>query len=105
METITPATQSVGATILKQLGWNKFIAMTGAKNFVFDNNGLYFKLPATITRDRINYIRITLNVMDTYDIEFWALGRFAKKLDEINGIYNDGLKAVIADRTGLRLSL
>jgi hypothetical protein len=111
MEIITPATQSVGATILKQLGWNKFIAMTGAKGFIFSNNGLSFRLSSTMTKNRINLIEITLTCMDLYLIRFFSVrkiknyGNSVLLVEEIDGIYDDGLKAVIEDRTGLRLSL
>ena len=36
---------TVANTILEQLGSNKFIAMTGAKNFLSDGNTLRMTLP------------------------------------------------------------
>jgi len=98
--------KSVAIEILKQLGGNRFIAMTGARNFVADGNRMMFKLPGTMTKNRINYITITLNVMDTYDIKFFNLrGDKIKVVEEVNGVYNDMLQSVISDRTGLALSL
>ncbi|AXF77019.1 hypothetical protein AV903_14875 [Erwinia tracheiphila] len=39
--------KEIAVEILNQLGGNKFIAMTGAKNFVWlENGGLIFKLPS-----------------------------------------------------------
>jgi hypothetical protein len=59
-----------------------------------------------MTKDRINYIKITLNAMDTYDIDFLSIrGIKIKTVDEVNGVYNDMLQNVIADRTGLSLNL
>ena len=40
---------TIANTILEQLGGNKFIAMTGAKNFVSDGNTLRMTLP-TLTQ-------------------------------------------------------
>jgi hypothetical protein len=103
---LTTTDKSVAIEILRQLGGNRFIAMTGAKNFSCDNNSMCFKLSGTMTKDRINWIKITLNAMDTYDIKFVAIRGFKMKtIEEINGIYNDGLQDVISDRTGLALSL
>ena len=104
MNTITDKT--VAIEILKQLGGNKFIAMTGARNFTCDNNGMGFMLPGTMTKNHINWVSIKLNCMDTYDIEFKNLraGKI-KVIDEISGIYNDILVSVFEDRTGLRTSL
>ena len=98
--------KSVALEILRQLGGNRFIAMTGARNFVCDNNGMGFRLPGTMTKNRINFIDIMLNAMDTYDIEFKSIwGNHIKIIERIEGIYNDGLQDVIADRTGLALHL
>ena len=92
--------------ILKQLGGHRFIAMTGAKHFVCDNNSMGFKVPSTLTKNRINFIKITLNVWDTYKLEFKSLwGNELKTVSEVDGIYCDDLRNVISNHTGLRLSL
>lgn len=92
--------------ILRQLGGNRFIAMTGAKNFYCDNNSMCFRLPSTITKDRINYVKITLNSMDTYDLEFISIrGEKIKTVSTFEGAYNDMLASVVADKTGLCLTL
>lgn len=92
--------------ILKQLGGQRFIAMTGAKNFVCDNNSMGFKVPSTLTKNRINFIKITLNVWDTYKLEFKSLwGDELKTVSEVDGIFCDDLRNVISNHTGLRLSL
>lgn len=45
--------------ILNQLDGNKFIAMTGAKNFVWlEKSGLIFKQPSNFIRNSINLVRI-----------------------------------------------
>lgn len=103
---ITTTDKSIAIEILRQLGGKRFIAMTGAKNFWCDNNTMGFKLSGTMTKNRINWIKITLNAMDTYDIEFISIwGDKMKTIEKLEGIYNDGLQDVISDRTGLALSL
>lgn len=104
MDTITD--KSVAVEILKQLGGHHFIAMTGARNFICDNNMMAFKIPSTMTKNRISHIRITLNSMDTYDIEFLAIrGQNIKKVSEFNDIYNDGLRNLISSEIGLTLTI
>ena len=49
--------------ILEQLGGNKFIAMTGAKNFVSDGNTLRMTLPKN--RSKANRLYVTLDATDT----------------------------------------
>ena len=60
---------TIAKTILQQLGGNKFVVMTGAKSLCGGENYLSFRIPGTMTRDRINYVKITLNSMDLYDVE------------------------------------
>lgn len=55
-------------TILQQLGGNKFVAMTGAKNFVALDNGIKFNIGRNASK--ANTVKITLNGLDLYDIEF-----------------------------------
>lgn len=103
----TQETKQIAETILKQLGGNQFVAMTGAKNFGFDANGsLSFRLP---TR-KINCVKITPNALDLYDIEFRKITR--RKLDIDNhlvamdgNIYADNLRGIFEKETGLRTSL
>jgi hypothetical protein len=95
---------NTATTILNQLGANKFIAMTGSKNFVNTGNGLQMKL----TRNKANaqYLSIELNSMDLYDMKFYSLrGTELKVKNEINGIYCDQLKSIFTSVTGLYTSL
>lgn len=59
---------SVAEVILQQLGGTRFITMTGAKEFIADNNALRFKLPRN--GSKANYCRIELNSKDLYNMEF-----------------------------------
>jgi len=60
---------NVPKTILNQLGGNKFIVMTGAKNFVGDGNTLRMSLPRN--GSRANRLWVTLNGNDLYDMRFF----------------------------------
>ena len=91
--------KTIAGTILKQLGGNKFIAMTGAHSFSYDKNGtmvLKFKGSKTF-----NGLRISLNSIDTYDMTFIKIRnlKFSKK--EISGVYNDQLQSIFEEETGL----
>lgn len=97
---------TVGQIILKQLGGSRFVAMTGARALMGMEDGLSFKLPSNFATDGINYIRIKLNVRDTYDVEFGKTrGMKYTEISKQEGIYNDSLRDVISETTGLALSL
>jgi len=89
-------------TILQQLGGNKFIAMTGAKNFVKDDKKklITFKIGSNIKN--VNYVRIKLNQMDTYDMEFLNIraGKIKVK-SRAKNVYDDQLQQVFTHHTGL----
>lgn len=53
---------TVSQTILSQLGGNRFIAMTGSKNFVGSDDALSFKLVPN--QSKAKYMRIVLTSMD-----------------------------------------
>lgn len=91
------------STILTQLGGNRFVKMTGARDLVALEDGLQFRLPARFARDSINRVCIKLNAGDLYDVEFGKVGR--KKdpefgvmmpsyaaLRSVEGIYSDQLQ-------------
>lgn len=97
--------EGVAETILKQLGGNKFIAMTGAKQFTKGKNSdgeeqITFKLPRA--KDGINVVIIALTSMDLYRITFGKLrGVDYKVVKEIDGVYNDQLQEIFTRYTGL----
>lgn len=100
----TKTDKTVAIEILKQLGGNRFIAMTGAKNFACTDNSFLCQIP--MKKDRISHIKITLNAMDTYDLEFLsAWGGDLKTVATFEGAYNDMLRNVVSSRTGLNLTL
>ena len=92
--------------ILEQLGGNKFVAMTGAKNFLGDDNSLMFALPARLAKHGINKVRITLNESDLYDIEFFKFHKLeVETISTTSFVYCDNLRMVFEETTGLRTSL
>lgn len=90
--------------ILNQLGGNRFIAMTGCKNFIGDNKSLSMKLSAN--KKKWTHLKITLNDMDTYDMKFMQFRKFdVIKEEQETGIYADMLQSVFTARTGLYTKL
>ena len=104
----------VAKEILNQLGGQKFIAMTGSKNFVGGNNSLSMHL----TRNKLNakYLKIEQNSLDLYDLTFSTCKKVLDpvlgiKVDAyveikvINNIYCDQLRSIFENETGLYTSL
>ena len=96
---------SVAKTILEQLGGNKFCAMTGAKNLVDCGDALAMKIGRNKTSS--NYLKITLNLMDLYDVRFSrvSLKGGERSVTEYNNVYNDSLVDGFEKHTGLYTSL
>jgi hypothetical protein len=93
---------TIATTILDQLGGRRFIAMTGARNFIAGANDLSFRIPGTMTRRRINAVRITLEPTDTYSVVFFAIrGVTVKEVSKHEDIYADMLGELFRDVTGL----
>lgn len=97
---------NVAATILNQIGGNKFLVMTGAKNLMADENALTMRLPGTMTHNRINYLKITLDPSDTYTMEFGKIrGLNYTVIETAEDIYCDMLRDVFESTTGLLTSM
>jgi len=93
-----------GAEVIKQLGGGRFIAMTGAKDFFLGPKGVVFKIGRN--SKGVNYVRINLNSMDTYDVEFLSVRNYKEKVkSKAKGIYADMLRDAFEQHTGLRTSL
>jgi len=96
---------TVAKTILEQLGGNKFRMMTGAKNFMGFAEGLVMKIGRNSSNS--NYLKITLNSMDLYDMEFAKVSRMGEKksVTEYNNVYNDSMVEVFEKHTGMYTKL
>jgi hypothetical protein len=94
--------KEIAQTILNQIGgMNRLVAFTGAYNFVAINNGVSFR----IKNPKANYIKITLNGKDLYDLEVGRIrGTDYKVVGEQSDLYNDMLKSEIEKFTGMYLS-
>ena len=95
----------VAETILKTLGGNKFRMMTGAKNLAGDENSLSMRIGRNSSNS--NYLKITLNSMDLYDMKFCKLTRKfeEKSVTEYSDVYNDMLTDVFERHTGMYTKL
>ena len=95
----------VAETILKTLGGNKFRMMTGAKNLAGDENSLSMRIGRNSSNS--NYLKITLNSMDLYDMKFCKLTRKfeEKSVTEYCDVYNDMLTDVFTKHTGMYTKL
>jgi len=96
--------QQVAKTILQQLGGNKFIAMTGAKNFGSSKNSLQFKIGKN--SKSISHVIITLKSSDLYDVEFIRMrGTSRKVVKKLKGVYADMLQKIFTKYTGMNTRL
>jgi hypothetical protein len=92
----------IAKTIYNQLG-NKSLFMIGAKNFVFDENSLSFRVRGS---NKVNLINIKLNGLDLYDMTFYKIsGSKCNVVKYELGIYNDMLNTMIEENTGLYTNL
>jgi hypothetical protein len=95
---------SVAKTILQQMGGNQFAVMTGSKNFIAGENSLSMKLSRNSSG--ANYLRITLNGKDLYDMEFISIrGTSMKTKHSFNDLYNDMIVDIFEKTTGLYTKL
>ena len=96
---------SVATTILNQLGGNKFRVMTGAKNFMDHGNALSMRIGRNSSNS--NYLKITLNDSDLYDVRFSKVTKMGeeKSVREFNNVYNDMLVEIFESHTGMYTSL
>ena len=93
----------VANTILGQLGGNRFVAMTGAKDLLGDESSLQFKLPRG-AKHGVNAVRVTLDPSDTYTVTFYKIGRRGldvQVLAERTFVYAHALADVFTAETGL----
>lgn len=92
--------------ILRQLGGNRFIAMTGAKNFMRDDKKKSISFRIGRNASGINAVRITLNSKDLYDMEFLSIRKFEVKVkSKENDVYFDQLQDVFTEHTGMYTDL
>lgn len=95
--------------IYRQLGGQRFAAMTGAQFLAPNKLTLGITLPNARTARGIKAICITLDADDTYTVQFYRpirRGAFDPTVaKELTGIYADQLQAVFTENTGLETHL
>ena len=95
---------TVAKTILAQLGGNRFVMMTGAKNLSGSADGLTMKLGRNAKS--VSHVKIKLTAMDDYTVEFLRVRKFeVKTVAKVEGVYAENLRDVFTANTGLYTSL
>jgi hypothetical protein len=95
---------TIAKTILEQLGGNRFIAMTGAKNLLSQDNALTFKIGRNSSQ--VNFVKIELTPDDTYTMTFSNMNiNRIKEIKKLEGVYNDMLQNIFTETTGLYTTL
>jgi hypothetical protein len=97
---------TISKAILEQLGGNRFVAMTGAKNFVEGNNSLSFRIGRNSTS--CNHVEIILDLgTDLYNMIFsrLSMAKGLEKKKEAKGIYSSQLQELFTKATGLYTKL
>lgn len=90
---------NVAQTILEQLGGNKFVAMTGAKQLVAGPDFLQFGIGRG-ARNKANKVRVTL-AGDLYRVDFYNIrGVNVREVGTVENVYADRLAGVFTEATG-----
>jgi len=93
-------------TLLQQLGGNKFMAMTGAKNLMVDKKEKSLHMRIGKNSKGINHVKITLMPDDTYKMDFGKIRKMDYKVvRSVTGVYAEALQDVFTEVTGMYTSL
>ena len=101
----------IANTIIRQMGGaGRLKAMIGAKDIYALDSGVQFRFMGS---KKANKVKIDYTPDDLYTMTFIKVGRLNKKTFDIKvdtvetfeGIYNDQLKPIFEETTGLYLSL
>lgn len=88
--------------IYTQMGGNRFLVMTGAKNLVYEGETtLRFHIGRN--RSKTRYVTISLNSLDLYDMKFTYLNRKQGLITvaEYENIGCESLRSIFTQVTGL----
>lgn len=99
----TASNNGVANIIVQQLGGSrKLQMMIGLRQILTERNAVTLVFPKPKHKGAVNRVRITLNGMDLYDMEFIRThGRSVKVVKEFNDVYAEDLKDRFEDGTGL----
>jgi hypothetical protein len=95
---------SIATTIFEQLGGNRFVGMTGARNFISRGNSLTFKI--TKACNKITHVEIELTHSDTYRMVMYNCrhtknGFKQQIVRDISPVYAGQLQGIFTEETGL----
>ena len=92
-------------TIINQLGGNRLVAMTGARQFVNTGSGVNFRVGRG-ARNSINLISISLNGFDLYDVQFLRTrGVAMTTVGEFENVFAGNLRSLFTSETGFALTI
>jgi len=99
--------RKIAETIISQFG-HQFRRMTGVRAMMVISSGVEFKLPGSggFAKNSINFVRVTLNGLDLYDLEFGRIR--ANKYTVVSRAEDvdcQAIASVFTEHTGLRTSL
>lgn len=93
----------IAQTIISQLGGGRKLQMfIGLKQLINEPNGVTLVFPLPNHPGAVNRVRITLNGLDLYDMEFIRTrGASQKIVKEFNNVYAEDIKDRFEEGTGL----
>jgi hypothetical protein len=96
---------TIAKTIIQQLGGNKFITMTGAKNIFADGQGVTMQIMKN--KSKAKYLTIQLNSLDLYDMQFKSIDKDFNLIikAEKQNVYAEDLEIIFTNITGLNTRL
>jgi hypothetical protein len=102
-ESTSKRASAIANTIVQQLGGSrKLQMMIGLKQILTASNAVTLVFPKPKHRGAVNRVRITLNGLDLYDMEFIRThGRSVKVVKEFNDVYAEDIKDRFEEGTGL----
>lgn len=89
--------KTVANTIYRQMGGDRFAAMTGAKNLVGGNDSLRFKIGRNAAK--VSIVKIRLNGFDLYDMIFYCANGTVENVQEM--VYAEDLERMFTSNTGM----
>lgn len=100
-------TETLNQLTMSNNGINRLKAMIGAKNFAASDKDNYISFRFMRgAANKSNYIKITLDLTDTYNVEFgYIRGHNYRSVSVHEGIYDDMLYTLFIDETGLSIRL
>lgn len=111
MEKTSEQAKQVAGEILKQLGGNKFIAMTGVTNLVYGEKiGIGAYLQMKLRRNQKGYTHLVVQYhysMDVYSMEFLKVDKYGERkvVELIHPVYDDDLVPTFEEQTGYNTHL